>query len=59
MKKIRMEKAAKLMEEKDFSITEIASMTGYNDVSLFIRNFKQATGMTPKRYRDELRKKKE
>ncbi len=59
VKKIRMEKAAKLMEEKDFSITEIASMTGYNDVSLFIRNFKQATGMTPKRYRDELRKKKE
>ena len=59
VKKIRMEKAAELMEEKDFSITEVASMTGYNDVSLFIRNFKQATGMTPKRYRDELRKKKE
>lgn len=59
VKKIRMEKAAELMEEKDFSITEIASMTGYNDVSLFIRNFKQATGMTPKRYRDELRRKKE
>lgn len=59
VKKIRMEKAAQLMEERDFSITEIASMTGYNDVSLFIRNFKQATGMTPKRYRDELRRKME
>lgn len=49
---LRMDHAKKLLTSSKLSITEIASMSGYNDTSQFIRIFRQETGMTPKKYRD-------
>ncbi|NBJ94379.1 response regulator [Parablautia muri] len=57
LRQIRMEHAKELLERENFSVTEVASMTGYNDTSQFIRFFKQETGMTPKKYRTYVREK--
>ena len=52
LRELRMEHAKKLLTGSRLSITEVASMSGYNDTSQFIRIFRQETGMTPKKYRD-------
>lgn len=57
LRQIRMEHAKELLEKENFSVTEVASMTGYNDTSQFIRFFKQETGMTPKKYQMYVREK--
>lgn len=61
VKQVRMERARELLEHQEYSVTEIATMSGYNDTSQFIRFFKQETGMTPKKYQMEMseRKKKD
>lgn len=61
VKQVRMERARELLEHEEYSVTEIATMSGYNDTSQFIRFFKQETGMTPKKYQMEMseRKKKD
>ena len=51
VRRLRIAKARALLEQGTYSVTEVAAMTGYNDVSQFIRVFKQETGMTPKKYR--------
>lgn len=48
LRQIRMQNAGKLLENRKLSITEVASMSGYNDTSQFIRVFKKDYGMTPK-----------
>ena len=58
LKRIRIEKAKSLLEEETCSITDVGAMTGYNDTSQFIRIFKQEMGITPKKYRDEIIRKK-
>ncbi|MDO4285104.1 MAG: response regulator [Eubacteriales bacterium] len=55
---IRMDKAKELLENENYSVTEVASMTGYNDTSQFIRVFKQETGKTPKKYKDSKNERK-
>lgn len=56
---IRIGQAKKLLEGGSLSITEIASMSGYNDTSQFIRAFRQEMQMTPKKYRDMMRRQEE
>lgn len=56
LRQVRMAHAKELLEKENFSVTEVASMTGYNDTSQFIRFFKQETGMTPKKYQMSVRK---
>lgn len=53
LRKIRIDHAKKLLEEEKWSVTEVASMVGYNDTSQFIRIFRQETGVTPKKYRTQ------
>lgn len=48
---IRLKKAAKLLNETDLRITEIAFMVGYTDSNHFGRQFKQQYGRTPSEYR--------
>lgn len=54
LRNYRIREAKKMLENGSLSITEVASMSGYNDTSQFIRTFKQETGMTPKKYRDSI-----
>ena len=50
--KLRIDHACKLLETTETSITDIAASCGYADHSAFTRQFKLATHLTPRQYRD-------
>jgi len=56
IRKRRIEKAIDLMQQTDYSLTEIAYLTGFSDQSHFTRSFKQHTGKNPLSYRNNIRK---
>ncbi len=49
---LRIKKAKRLLYNGEHQIKEIASILGYSDVYHFTRNFKNATGVTPGKYKD-------
>ena len=51
MRKMRIEKAVQLMETTNYSLTEVAYLTGFSDQSHFNRIFKKQTGQTPSLYK--------
>lgn len=51
IRKIRIEKAVSLIETTDYSLTQIAYLTGFSDQSHFSRIFKKQVGETPSIYR--------
>jgi len=51
---MRIDKAKKLLGKGDITISEVASNSGFNDTSSFIKQFRKATGMTPTGYRKSL-----
>ncbi len=51
---VRMEKAKEWMQNKNLSITDIATKTGYSDSGYFSKVFKKYTGVTPKKYRENI-----
>jgi AraC-like DNA-binding protein len=57
IRKQRIEKAKDLMQSDQFSLTEIAYLTGFSDQSHFTRIFKKYTGKNPSVYRKLLPKK--
>lgn len=50
--KMRIDRACRLLEQTSQSITDIATECGYSDHSAFSRQFKSATHMTPRTFRD-------
>ncbi|MCZ4279740.1 AraC family transcriptional regulator [Kiloniella laminariae] len=50
----RLEKARGLIRDSSHSVTEIALLVGYDNISYFIKAFKTRYGMTPKKMRAEL-----
>ena len=58
MRKMRIQKAIELMEITDYSLTEIAYLTGFSDQSHFNRIFKKQTGQNPSSYRKSSQKSK-
>ena len=51
---LRIEKAKPLLLHSDSSVTEIALEVGFNNTSYFIKKFRQATGMSPHKFRRNL-----
>lgn len=51
IRRIKIEKAKKLLEKSDLTISKIAEEIGFSDVNYFVRVFKAETGITPLRYR--------
>ncbi len=47
----RINEAVYIMQNKNISITDIAYMVGFNDVTYFTKVFKKLKGMTPSKYR--------
>lgn len=47
----RLRKAAELLQETNYSVTEICFQTGFSNVSYFIRCFNEFYGCTPGKYR--------
>ena len=56
VRKIRIEKAITLIQNSNYSLTEIAYLTGFSDQSHFTRIFKQHTGNNPSLYRKNFKK---
>lgn len=54
--KMRIEKSKYLLETTSIKSGEIANMVGYNDTNYFSLAFKKHTGMSPKSYRETLKK---
>ena len=48
--KLRLQKAADLIETGDYSLKEIAVMSGYNDYKYFSSEFKHLFGTSPSEY---------
>jgi AraC-like DNA-binding protein len=48
---VRIQKACSLLTQSDLSVGSIASMSGFNNISLFNRLFKNTIHMTPNKYR--------
>ena len=53
--RVRLDRAKKLLLDPDYTVVRIATEVGYQDASYFCRVFRQAMGMTPNQYRQELR----
>ncbi len=52
----RVEKSKKLLSDKSISLSDIAGLCGFEDQSYFTRVFRRITGVTPKKYRDSVKK---
>jgi AraC-like DNA-binding protein len=57
IRKMRLEKAINLMETTNYSLTEIAYLTGFSDQSHFNRIFKKQMGVKASEYKKNLPKK--
>jgi LacI family transcriptional regulator len=53
--RVRMESAKKLLSESRMKLDEIAEACGYQSANSFWVAFRQATGMSPKRYQKQFR----
>lgn len=51
IKNLRLEKAKELLKNTDFTISMISEKVGFSDYNYFCRVFKQATGISAKKYR--------
>ena len=51
LRNMRFAKAAEMLSSGDYSISQIAYATGFNDSHYFSKAFKQKFGMTPSEYR--------
>ena len=50
IRNMRIRYAKTLLKSGEYSITDVAMLSGFNDSSYFSREFKKATGISPKEY---------
>ena len=50
LKEQRLEKALRLLQKQEMSVTQVAYEIGYENISYFIRAFKGKVGLSPKQY---------
>jgi len=58
IRKLRIEKAIEYIKSSNYSLGEVAYLTGFSDQSHFTRIFKQHTGLNPSSFRKNARKSK-
>jgi AraC-like DNA-binding protein len=51
IREMRIKKAAQLLEDRQYNITEVTYMVGMNDSRYFAKCFKNTYGVTPSEYR--------
>jgi transcriptional regulator GlxA family with amidase domain len=47
--------ASELLQHTELSMTEIASKCGFSDSNYFCRKFREMTGKSPRKFREEAR----
>ncbi|MCD4963834.1 response regulator [Enterococcus casseliflavus] len=55
LSKIRLEEAARLLEHSNLLVGDIGNLVGYHKAQYFIKLFKQQYGVTPQKYRRNLK----
>lgn len=50
LKEKRLEKALKILNQQEISVTQLAYEIGYENISYFIKEFKNRVGQSPKQY---------
>ena len=50
MRNMRIKYAKELLLSNEYSVTDVAMLSGFNDVAYFSREFKKATGVSPSDY---------
>ena len=55
--KFRIEAAIQLLEQTNLSILEISEQSGFSNQSYFSITFKQATGLSPSKYKEKYKNK--
>lgn len=53
--KVRIAEAKKLLQSRNYTVTEVAFNVGYQDLTTFERAFKRLTGMTPREFKRSAR----
>ncbi|HEV8283844.1 MAG TPA: helix-turn-helix domain-containing protein [Chitinophagaceae bacterium] len=53
LQRVRIEAAKKLLENKNFSIEQVAFKCGYEDMSFFRKVFKRHVSITPREYKEK------
>jgi AraC-like DNA-binding protein len=53
---LKMKEAKKILSTGQFNVVQTAGACGYDDVSYFVKQFKQHTKMTPKKYSIQIQK---
>lgn len=51
LKCCRINESKRLLKETTYPVSQIADLTGYGNVNIYIQNFKQCVGITPLKYR--------
>ena len=51
LKRLRLERARELLDRSFLRLKEVMPLVGINDESHFVRDFKQAHGLSPRQYR--------
>ena len=54
LNELRISFASKLLAEDKLNISEVAHQSGFQNLSLFNRQFKEVKGMTPSEYREDI-----
>jgi LacI family transcriptional regulator len=54
LQRVRIERAKRLLSESTHKVEVLATMCGYQSANSFCVAFKQATGMSPKQFRDSM-----
>ena len=57
--RVRLERAKQLLVETDMSITQVAAMSGFNDLPPFTKFIKRELGISPRTYRVQARERQE
>ena len=52
--RIRIEKAQEYLVQTDYSNAKIAELTGFSSINTFYRNFQKQTGVSPKKYQENI-----
>ena len=52
MRNLRIKYAKELLASGEYSVTDAATLAGFNDISYFSREFKKQTGFSPKEYEE-------